>query len=454
MNVVSHRTDGMIGVRDQDLAPTGECPFRQEHDNCRSAFTPIGLIGISYHTATLQIRSKVGVVATRMNHILRRFDRTGFEECVVLSTCNRTEVYFVGGSHAEAEAILADEAGISFDDLEPHIYAKSGANAAHHLFGVASGLDSAVLGETEILAQIKGAVATSRTEGMVGRHLDFLIRCSQAASRRVRTETELCRNVTSVGSLAVRDADKSIGGLAGKVVVVLGAGKIAERVAKDLVSAQTMSIIFVNRTLANAESLALKYGGEARPMGDLESSLREADVVFTAASCEDPIIDSALVERVSGTRASRPLTLVDLGVPRNTHASASEIPNWEVLDMDAIMGHCGENSAKRAASIPRALEIMGEELDEYLTECSRRAASPTIEALVKYGNHVKEENLTWAHSKLSHLSEKDLKVVSDLATRMVKGFLQSPIKELKEEVTTDHCREAILKLFHIEAGGN
>lgn len=450
---MSHRNEILVGSLEEDLAPKGECPFRRERESNLTADTPVGLIGISYHTATLQVRSKVGVAAVRLEQMLRRFAEAGFEECLVLSTCNRTEVYFVGGSHTEAQKILADGSGVEMEDLEPHLYAKSGACAAHHLFGVASGLDSAVLGETEILAQLKGAVTGARERKLIGRHLDFLVRCSQAASRRVRTETDLCRNVTSIGSLAVRNAGLGTDGLAGKKVVVVGAGKIAERIAKDLVPIGVEALVFVNRTFANAESLAARYGGNAFPFSELEGCLSQADVVFTAASCDNPIIDFDMVQRVSQLRESRQLTLVDLGVPRNTDPSAAAKAAWHVLDMDALMGHCEENSAKRSASIPKALEIMDEELDEYLTECTRRSAGPAIEALVNYGEQVKDENLRWAEGKLSHLSEKDLKVVTDLASRMVKGFLQTPIRELKEELTSEQYRDLVLKLFHLEAGG-
>jgi len=253
--------------------------------------------------------------------------------------------------------------------------------------------------------------------------------------------------------LAVRDASHSTGGYAGKTVVVIGAGKIAERIAKDLVNSGAHILLFVNRTFANAESLASRYGGDAYPYSEMESCLAQADVVFTAASSTQPIIDHETVQRISDEREGRRLTLVDLGVPRNTHPSAAALPDWDVLDMDAILGKCGENSAKRSASVPRALQIMDEELDEYLTECTRRAASPTIEALVKFGDSVKDENLQWANGRLSHLSEKDLKVVSDLATRMVKGFLQTPIRELREELTSEQYRDMVMKLFQLESGG-
>ena len=451
MNAVSHRNDLQLGVQ-ETLSSEAGCPFRGERDNSASVETPVGLIGISYHTASLQIRSQVGVATAGLERLLRRFSEEGFSECMVLSTCNRTEVYFVGGSHAIAEEIIAEASGLSIEDLEPHFYKKAGPCAALHLFGVASGLDSAVLGETEILAQIKDAVSRARQEKCIGRHIDFLVRRSQVVSRRVRTETELCRNVTSVGSLAVRDAGRRVGGFDGKLVVVVGAGKIAERIAKDLILSGEPTSLFVNRTYANAESLASRYGGNSKPLSELEATLEHADVVFTATASDNPILDGEATKRIHTARNGRRLTLVDLGVPANTDRQATSQHNWDVLDMDHLAKRCDQNSGKRIASIPQAMEIMNNELDDYLIECKRRAASPTIEALVKYTEDVKDQNLAWANEKLSHLSEKDLKVVADLAARMAKGFLQSPIQELKEELTTEQHRDTVLKLFQLEVG--
>jgi len=454
MNAVSHRNDLLVGTGEEALSLEAGCPFRGERDNKVSTETPVGLIGISYHTASLHIRSQVGVAAVGLERLLHRFNEEGFAECMVLSTCNRTEIYFVGGTHRTAERILAEESGLTHEELEPHFYEKAGACAALHLFGVASGLDSAVLGETEILAQIKDAVNRSRQEKCIGRHIDFLVRSSQVASRRIRTETELCRNVTSVGSLAVKDASHRIGGFAGKTVVVVGAGKIAERIAKDLVTAGQPSIIFVNRTFANAEGLATRYGGTPLRLTELEVSLAVADVVFTATASDTPILDGDATQRVHDARNGRPLTVIDLGVPANTDRQATSRHGWDVLDMDALARRCERNTEKRTASIPFAMEIMDQELDDYLVECKRHAASPTIEALVRFTNNVKDQNLAWAHDKLGHLSEKDLKVVSDLAARMAKGFLQTPIQGLKEELTTEHHRAVVHKLFQLEAGGN
>ncbi len=453
MSVVSHRDDLLVGTEKESLSLEAGCPFRRERDNSFSLATPVGLVGISYHTASLNIRSKVGVAAKGLERLLHRFSDEGFDECMVLSTCNRTEIYFVGGTHAEVERIVAEESALSSEELAPHFYIKAGACTALHLFGVASGLDSAVLGETEILAQIKDAVARARTEGTMGRHIDFLVRRSQVASRRVRTETDLCRNVTSVGALAVKDAAHRVGGYIGKKVVVVGAGKIAERVAKDLITQGHPAIVFVNRTRANAESLAVRYGGTSDELNTLEAHLIDADVAFMATASDVPVLGAEAIARVNASREGRCLMVVDLGVPANTDREATNGCGWNVLDMDILAKRCDQNTGKRAASIPHAMAIMDQEIDGYLIECRQRLASPTIEALVRFTDDVKHQNLSWANERLSHLSPKDLKIVSDLAARMAKGFLQAPIQELKEELTSEHHRDVVHKLFHLEVGG-
>ncbi|MDR3692055.1 MAG: glutamyl-tRNA reductase [Fimbriimonas sp.] len=442
--------DASLGVASVVADFASVTPFADEI----SEQVPVSLLGISHHTATLRIRGKVGFSGSALERVLIRFLESGFDECMVLSTCNRTEIYTVGGCREEAERILIEESGLSIDDLNNCFYSKLGLNAIHHLFSVFSGLDSAVIGETEILAQIKDAVATGRKVNSIGRHIDFAVRRGHSTSRLVRSKTELCRNVTSIGSLAVRDAATTCGGLRDKNVVVVGAGKIAERIAKDLIGHGPMRLVFLNRTYSNAASLARRYNGQARPFTDLEFSLGEADAAFAATSADRPLLSADATAHLSLIRERYPLTVVDLGVPPNIHPSASWLPGIRLLDMDEMVARCTANSQRRLAAIPIAQEILNEQLAEYLVECEKRMASPTIEVLVRYTDEVRENNLRWAQERLSHLSEQDLKIVSDLANRMVKGFLQSPIRELKEEVATPTSRDVVAKLFRVESGGD
>ncbi len=427
--------------------------YTELEDNL-TATVPISLLGISHHTASLSIRGSLGLAGESLVRVLHKFTDSGFDEVLALSTCNRTEVYFVGGCREVAERILLEESGLSFEELAPALYWKAGPNAVKHLFKVFCGLDSAVLGETEILAQLKEAVTAARQENCIGRHLDLAIRKSHSASRRVRSETELCRNVTSIGSLAVREAAQYTGGLEGKTVVVIGAGKIAERIAKELANHHPLRLIFVNRTHENAANMARRYDGHARTLGELEYTLTEADAVFAATSSDRPVVCTEAVAQLGALRNDRPLTIVDLGVPPNIHPSAATVNGIHLLDMDEMIARCSANSKKRMAAIPVAFHMLQEEVDEYLAECERKAASPSIEALVRYTDSVKHQNLKWASERLGHLSPQDLKIVSDLAHRMVKGFLQSPIRELKDENIAPESRDLVTKLFRTEIGGD
>jgi len=415
---------------------------------------PISLLGISHKTASLAIRGKVGFAGPKLVHILHRFTQAGFDEVLALSTCNRTEIYFVGGCREEAEMILAEESGLAFEELAPYLYSKAGPNAVKHLFRVFCGLDSAVLGETEILAQLKEAVTVARQENTIGRYLDFAIRSSHSASRRVRSETELCRNVTSVGSLAVRDAAEYNGGLTHKTVVVIGAGKIADRIAKELYLYQPLRLIFVNRTVENAAAMARRYDGHVRTLSEIEYTLMEADAVFAATSSDKPIMCTEAVSHLGSKRLDNPLIIVDLGVPPNIHPSAALQPGLRLLDMDELISRTAANSEKRMAAVPQAFTMLQEEVDIYLAECEKKAASPAIETIVKYAESIKDQNLRWATERLGHLSPQDLKIVSDLAQRMVRGFTQSPIRELKDERTPPQARDIVANLFRMEQGGD
>ncbi len=419
-----------------------------------SSIVPISLLGVSHHTASLRIRGKLGFSGSTLEKVLTRFQDSGFDECMVLATCNRTEIYFVGGCREEAERILVEESGLPFAELTPVLYTMQGISAVKHLFKVFSGLDSAVVGETEILAQIKEAVTTARRLHAIGRNLDFAIRKAHSASRRVRSSTELCRNVTSIASLAVRDAANFTGGLTGKTVLILGAGKIAERIAKELASHQPLRLIFINRTEANAETLAQRYDGHVRPISELYYSMAEAHAMFAATSTEIPIVDAAELACLNVVRQSQPLAIVDLGVPPNIDPMAAMLPAFNLLDMDDLISKCSANSERRIAAVPVAFEMLDEELAQYVEECEQKAASPSIEVMVRYADDVRNLNLRWAKEKLGHLSDQDLKIVSDLANRMVRGFLQSPIRELKEEHANPQSRELVTKLFRSNLGGS
>ncbi|MFI5386739.1 MAG: glutamyl-tRNA reductase [Fimbriimonadales bacterium] len=424
----------------------GYCSVRSEGP--AQCHCPFGLIGISYRTAPLDLRGRAsfgGESATQFLGLLRDH---GFNEAMVLSTCNRTEVYFAGPDTELVMRLFASAAQTDLDEIRPHLYVKKSLCAACHLFRVVSGLDSAVLGETEIVAQVKQAWKTAESFGSCGPGLSLLLRRAMEVNKRVRTETELCRGVTSAATLAVLQAQARLGTLDGRKVVLVGAGQIAERFCKDLLPLKVGSLKILNRTAEKAERLAILYDGLAGNLDELETEMAVADLVVTAVGSKQPLIGDELIARVSVKR-QRPQLLIDLGVPSNVQIKVPR-GDVEILNIDSLGTTCSENLGRRAEAVPVALDILDEELSRIRADLTIRTASPTIKALVNQAEQIRRQNLEWALERLTGLTEKERKIVEDLSSKIVKGMLQAPIEGLKHELTAAEHREIVSKLFRLE----
>lgn len=384
---------------------------------------------------------------------LERLRTRGVSECVVLSTCNRTEVYFVGGSRATVIEMLAERAGMSAEELRSNLYAKACVCAACHLFRVVSGLDSAVLGETEIVAQVKEAWRSATQAGTSGRSLDLLFQRSLEAGKRIRTETDLCRTVTSTGSLAVRELQRRIDDIRDARIVLLGAGKIAERILKDLHAAGAREVRIVNRTQERAEALAATYSATASPFTNLIAELSSADAVFATVGAETPVLSTALLGHVDIQREGRRLVVIDMGVPPNVERGL-DLPSMEIVGLERLSEQCDANSEVRAAAVPVALEILDEELARLANTMTERTAAPTIQALVEHGEAIRQRNLDWARERLGHLDAKEMRVVEEMARRLMIGLLQAPIESLKTELVASEHREMVERLFSLSGGSS
>ncbi len=424
--------------------PRGILPLLMA-DAPERASAPFGMVGLSFRTAPLEIRGRFAIDGRAF---VREARNRGLKECVVLATCNRLEVYFAGGAVSTVVAMLAEAAGMESVVLGEHLYEKACGCAACHVFRVASGMDSAVLGETEIVAQVKAAWAEARDEGMVGPMLDLLVTRALEASKRVRTETELCRAVTSTASLAVRTVRERLGGLAGRRAVVLGAGQIARRLVLELRDAGA-EVAIVNRTVSRAEDLATLSGGgaEAYPLEFLEVEVSRADAVFAAATVAAPLLTRDLMARASARRGGWPLPVVDMGVPPNVETG---VPN--AIDIDALTARTAEAEGVRLSALAPALTILDEELARFHAALAARTAAPTIRALVQRGDEIRARNVEWARERLSGLSEKEMRVVEEMARRLTIGLLEAPIDGLKGELSAREHRHVVEQLFGLEAG--
>ena len=416
------------------------CPSRAVPDATNA---PFGMVGLSFRTASLAVRGRFAVDARAF---VREARARGLAECAVLATCNRLEVYFAGGASSTVAAMLAEAAGMDPAVLGEHLYEKACGCAACHAFRVASGLDSAVLGETEIVAQVKAAWAAAREAGGVGPMLDLLGTRALEASKRVRTETDLCRAVTSTGTLAVRAVAERLGGLAGRRAAVVGAGQIARRLVLELRDAGA-EVAVLSRTLAKAEGLANLAEAEAHPIEALEVELARADAAFAAAAVSEPLLTCELMSRVAARRGGWPLPVVDMGVPPNVEPGVPDTTHLDALSRDAAAGE-----QTRLAALSPALTILDEELARFHAALAARAAGPTIRALVQRGDEIRARNVEWARERLAGLSEREMRVVEEMARRLTIGLLEAPIDGLKGELSAKEHRHVVEQLFGLEAG--
>ena len=425
------------------------CPFAEQVADATlgyASLSPLHLIGLNHRTADLALRGRLSFSGEDLQRVLVRLMDAGVEESLVLCTCNRTEVVFFGEDDGCVSKILSEESGVPTEEMEGHLYSMTGHLAAEHLFRVCSGMDSAVLGETDILAQVKQALSVAQELKSVGPWLNLLLRHSFAASKRVRTETDLCRGITSLGSLAVREASTIIGGLAGKSILLVGAGKLSERIAKDIVLESPACVTVANRTLAAAKVLADRHGVEYCSLEESLELLSEVDIAFTAVGSATPIFDKQhLAEATKGR--NRPLVIVDLGVPANVSPDAKSLKEVTALDVDHLIERCARNTEKRHASIPGANAIISEAVGELAQAYSEREGAGAINALVRRCEEVREQNLAWAIERLGELDPRQRKVVEDLTLRMMRGLLESPIRSLKDSSFGPDERDVVLRLF-------
>ncbi|MBI1334687.1 MAG: glutamyl-tRNA reductase [Armatimonadetes bacterium] len=410
----------------------------------------VAMIGIDHRSAREQFQEGIGIQPHLIPQLLVKAKEEGFSDCVFLSTCNRVEMYFAGKAAPEAVDFFSRSLGVDVDDLAPHLFMRGSACAACHLFRVASGLESALLGETEIVGQIKESWRVAREAGMVGAKMELLFQRALEASKRVRTETEISRNLTSTASIAVRDAAKRFGARECQFVVV-GAGQIATRIAKELSAVGAANVQVLSRNVERANPVAALCGGKVSPLSDLNDVMETADVVFTALAIAEPILTIDDLTDLAAKRQGRSLVVVDFGVPSNVELGS--MPSGvEAISLDELTAAASQGTESRLAAVPVATGIIEQEVQRFSGSIKERYAAPTIAALMRKHDQIRRSNLDWVESRLQHLPEKDLKVIEDFARRMMLGFLEAPLEGLKtEQAVIDHV-DVVEKLYDLTSG--
>jgi len=412
------------------------------------------LIGLNHRSASVETREKFWFSEDRTYRALETLvGAAGIEEVVLISTCNRTEFVLWANHCAQAvesvRAFLAERSGLLAEEW-PHFYRHMGEAAAEHLFRVTSGLDSLVVGEPEITGQVKTAWHRAQRAGASGRMLDATFQKALNVCKRVRTETAIGNSAVSVPYAAVELAKQIFGSLAGRKVLVIGAGKMSELSARYLAASGAREIHVTNRTLAHAETLARELGGRAIPYEERWPCLAEDDIVISSTGCPHLIFDRADAERVRQARRGRPIFLIDIAVPRDIDPAVRELPGIFLYDIDDLERVVVKNLGERQLAAVDAGHIIAREAAAFFARLDAERVVPTIIALRGVLEEIRHEELNSARAALGPLTNEQSQAVEEMTARItqrVANRLARELKQVAEKPERDQLAAAVRRLF-------
>jgi glutamyl-tRNA reductase len=415
-------------------------------------------VGISYKTAPVGLRERVALPEGRAASVLRELvSSEHIHEAVALSTCNRTEIYLVTDDDVEAEttvlATLTRQADIRPTELITHLYSLRGRDAARHLFRVTAGLDSMVVGESEIQGQVKRAYELALVEGTTSAIMNRLFREALAAGKRIRTDTRIGSGHISVSSVAVQLARETLGDLSGRRVVIVGAGETGELTAKALVEAGVSSVFVANRHYDRAIGLAQRFGGEAVRFDELPAELEHADIVVSSTASPHSIVERDELAAVMSLREQRPLLLIDIAVPRDIDPRVAELEGVVLRDIDDLQRVVERNLSGREAEARRAEALIDRDLERFTRWLDTLEVVPTIAALHERAESVVRQVLGENSARWESLTEADRERLETLAATIAKRLLQPPIVRLRtreHEASTYAYVQALRELFGLD----
>ncbi len=400
----------------------------------------VQLLGINHRTADTDLRGRLALDEPHLRALLTELAGAA-PEVVALSTCNRTELYAAAAADVTPILLrcLSAHTRVSEDEIASHCYMLHGQNAVQHLLSVAAGLDSLVVGEGQILGQVRHAWDAARAAGTTGPTLNTLFRYALQAGKEIRSQTVVARGATSVAHAAVELARKELSTLSGRNVLVLGAGETGRVAALNLISAGAGRLAIANRTFARAEVLASSLKGEAVPFDELPRALRDADMLIACSSSQQPLVTREMLRDATEDRDGSPLLVVDIAVPRNVEP-ARELPNLVLYDMDDIQRLCERNKHARSMAARRAqrnIEEWGERFDRWQRE---RDAVPLITQLRSHAEQVRHEELHDTLQALPDLSERERAAVEMLSHSLINRLIHQPLVWLRQNSTEEQRR--------------
>ncbi|MER2114647.1 glutamyl-tRNA reductase [Solibacillus isronensis] len=409
------------------------------------------VVGLNYKTAPVEIREKLSFIESDLPNAMEALQKQkSILENVIISTCNRTEIYAVVDQlhtgRYYIKQFLANWFNIPMEQFEDHLFIREEDESLNHLFRVTAGIDSMVLGETQILGQVKKSFLQGQEIGTTGTVYNQLFKQAVTFAKRAHSETAIGENAVSVSYAAVELAKKIFGSLKDKHVAILGAGKMGELAIQNLYGNGVGKVTVINRTFEKAQNLASKFDGDAKAMNELQCTLLEADILISSTGATDYVIDQDLMKDVAKFRKGDPLFMVDIAVPRDLDPRIGDVPNVFLYDIDDLQGIVQANLAERERAANEITAMIQEEIIQFKDWFNTLGVVPVISALRKKAATIQEETMMSIENKMPNLTERERKILNKHTKSIINQLLKTPILQAKE-LANEKNAEAQLALF-------
>lgn len=417
----------------------------------------LALIGINHKTAPIELRERIAISREDLPETTRALAAVpGVSECMIVSTCNRVEILAaIESPETDLTGFLHQHFGLEPALLAPHIYQHRDKEAVRHLFRVAASLDSMVVGEPQILGQVKEAFAVARASGTVAGQLEHLLQSTFAAAKKVRTETEIGSNSVSIASVAVDLARKIFGSLAGRTVFLVGAGKMSELAARHLVQQGAGTILVTNRTQERARRMAEAFKGRVIPFEQIYEAASEADIVISSTGAPHPIFRKEHGQAFLHRRRNRPMFFIDIAVPRDVDPAMNKLEGIFVYDIDDLQQVAAAHMAERSQEATSAESLIAAEVERFQQRQRTVNVAPAIVALQRQAEEIRQSELRRIQARLGSLSAEQVAAVEALTRGLVNKFLHPPMQALKQAAREgDAVRlDALCDTWSLPTGG-
>ncbi len=415
--------------------------------NKKAKHTTFYVVGLNYKKADAETRGKFSLNAEAKNALLDQAKADGIESLIVISTCNRTELYGFAEHPFQLISLLCQHSNGTVDDFQQVAYVHKNNEAVSHLFKVGTGMDSQILGDFEIISQVKNGFLEARVKGLTSNYLERLVNAVIQASKRIKNETEISTGATSVSFASVQYILTHVKHIEDKNILLFGVGKIGRNTCENLVKhTKNQHITLINRTKNRAQKIAGKFNLVVKEYADLQAEIQKADVLVVATGAQNPTIDKELLN------LKKPLLILDLSIPKNVNENVRDIEGVNLVHLDTLSQMTDDTLEKRKQYVPRALQIIEEVKEEFMLWAQARKFAPTILALKSKLEEIKESELNYHKKKLDNFDEFHADMITSRIIQKITTHFANHLKH--EDTSMDASIEWIEKVFQLETVKN